>query len=377
VNTQGFARKLTAILSADVAGYSRLMGEDETWTIQTLQAYREVMATLIQQHRGRVVDSPGDNLLAEFVSVVDTVQCAVAVQKELKARNAHLPQNRKMELRIGINLGDVVEEGGRIYGDGVNIAARLESLADPGGICVSRTAFDHIESKLPFGYEYLGDQRVKNIAKPVGAYRVLMEPRITVAGKTEGKSTRQLKAILAALSALLVVAGAVAMWRLYVREAPLKGGVAREYTNVKLPGKPSIAVLPFVNMSRDPEQEYFTDGMTEDLITDLSKITDLFVAARNSVFPYKGKAVSPQQVSRELGVKYLVEGSVRKAGDKVRISAKVVDATTGGHVWAERYDRDLKDIFAVQDEIARRIVTALRTRVLGEKIDELVRTGGF
>ncbi len=315
--------------------------------------------------------------MAEFASVVDAVQCAVAVQKELKARNAELPENRRMQFRIGINLGDVVQEDGRIYGDGVNTAARLEALADPGGICISRTAFDHTESKLPLSYEYLGEQRVKNIAKPVGAYRVLMEPRITVAGKTEARAMGQFKAILAALSALLVMAGALAMWNLYLREAPLKGEVAQGYTNVRISGKPSIAVLPFVNMSGDPEQEYFGDGMTEDLITDLSKIPDLFVAARNSVFPYKGKAVSPHQVHRELGVKYLVEGSVRKAGDKVRISAQVIDATTGGHVWAERYDRDLKDIFAVQDEIAREIVTALRTKVLGEQIDELVRTGGF
>jgi len=316
MTTEGFKRKLTTMFSADVAGYSRLMGEDEAATVKTLTTYRDIMAELIKQHRGRVIDSPGDNLLAEFASVVDAVQCAVAVQKEFQARNAELPENRRMEFRIGINLGDVIEEGDRIYGDGVNIAARLEALADPGGICISKTAFDHIETKLPLGYDYLGEQTVKNIAKPVGAYHVLMEPRVTVAGKEE-------KAL-------------------------------------PVPEEPSIAVLPFANISGDPEQEYFSDGLTEEIITGLSKVDKMFVIARNSTFTYKGKPVRVQQVGEELGVRYVLEGSVRKAGDRVRITAQLIDALTGHHLWAERYDRDLKDIFALQDEITMKILTALR-----------------
>ena len=314
--TEGFKRKLTTMFSADAAGYSRLMAEDETSTVKTIKAYREIMTELIKQHRGRVVDSPGDNVLAEFTSVVDGVQCAVAVQKELQTRNAELPEDRRMEFRIGINLGDVIEEEDRIYGDGVNIAARLEALADPGGICISKTAFDHIETKLPLGYDYLGEQTVKNIAKPIGAYRVLMEPRVTVAGK---------------------------------EEKPLP-----------LPEEPSIAVLPLANISGDPEQEYFSDGLTEEIITALSKVAKMFVIASNSTFSYKGKPVKVQQVGDELGVRYALEGSVRRAGARVRITAQLVDTITGGHVWSERYDRDLKDIFVLQDEITMRILTALR-----------------
>jgi len=225
MTVEGFKRKLTTIFSADVEGYSRLMSEDEAQTVKTLTAYREIMAELIKQHRGRVVDSPGDNLLAEFTSVVDAVQCAVAVQKELKVRNAELPENRRMEFRIGINLGDVIEEGDRIYGDGVNIAARLEALADPGGMCISKTAFDHIESKLPLGYEYLGEQTVKNIPKPVGAYRVFMEPRVTVAEEIEkGKAVPvwRRKAIFAGAIAVIVAAIAVAIWNFYFRPSPME-----------------------------------------------------------------------------------------------------------------------------------------------------------
>jgi len=325
MESQSIERKLAAILSADVKGYSRLMGEDEVATIRTLTAYREVMATLIRQHRGRVVDSPGDNLLAEFASVVDAVQCAVEIQQELKKRNADLPAPRKMEFRIGINLGDVLVEGEKIYGDGVNIAARLEGLADGGGICVSGIVYDQVENKLNFlnlGYEYLGEQTVKNIAKPVPVYRVHLDPGTAapvMRGKSEATSSRP-----------------------------------------PLPDKPSIAVLPFANLSGDPEQEYFSDGITEDLITDLSKLSGLFVISRNSAFLYKSKAVNPQQVSRELGVRYMLEGSVRKAGNRVRISAQLIDTTTGYHLWADRYDRELQDIFAVQDEVTQKIVAALQ-----------------
>lgn len=332
---ESFKRKLAAIFSADVVGYSRLMGDDEESTVRTLKTYREVMSTLIKQHRGRVVDSPGDNLLAEFPSVVDAVQCGVAVQKEFQVRNKSLPDGRRMQFRIGINLGDVIEEQDRIYGDGVNIAARLEALADPGGICISRTAFDQIESKLPLGYEYLGQQSVKNIARPVDAYKVLMEARVTEKVRPP-----------------------------IVHPAPAGHPGKIEHS---LPDKPSIVVLPFTNMSNDQEQEYFSDGMTEDIITDLSKISGLFVIARNSAFTYKGRAVKVRDVGRELGVRYVLEGGVRKAKDQVRITAQLIDAETEGHLWAERYDRDLGDIFSLQDEVTEKIVSSLAVRLTEEE----------
>ena len=273
---KGFHRKLTAILSADVAGYSRLMQDDETATVTTLESYKQAFYDLIKQHRGRVVDSPGDNLLAEFASVVDAVQCAVAVQKEFHAHNAELPENRRMLFRIGVNLGDVIEEGDRIYGDGVNIAARLESLAEPGGICISKTAFDQIETKLPFGYSYLGEQTVKNIAKPVGAYRVVLEPRITTieklgAGpKTETGRTR--KIVLGCAAALVVVIGAAAVWQFGIHKPPPPSEkVDLRKVTFAPPDKTSVAVLPFQNMTGDPQQEYFSDGMAEQLITGLSQ----------------------------------------------------------------------------------------------------------
>jgi adenylate cyclase len=367
MTAQGVKRKLSAILSADVEGYSRLMAHDEVATVQTLTAYREVMTGLIEQHRGRVVDSPGDNLLAEFSSVVDAVQCAVAVQKELQARNAELPEDRRMEFRIGINLGDVIEEGERIYGDGVNIAARLEALADPGGICISKTAFDQIETKLPLGYEYLGDQTVKNIPKPVGAYRVVMEPRVTVVEKEEEKKPiffRGRRAVFTGVIAAVVVVIAVVLWRFYLTSPqPTVEPASVDKMVFPLPDKPSIAVLPFTNLSGDPEQEYFSDGITEEIITALSKVPKLFVIARNSTFTYKGKPVKVKQVAEELGVKYVLEGGVRKAADQVRITAQLINALSGHHLWAERYDRNLSDIFAVQDEITKKIITAMQVKL--------------
>ena len=362
---EGFKRKLTAILSADVEGYSRLMGEDEEATVRTLTTYREVMTTLIQQHNGKVLDSPGDNLLAEFVSVVDAVQCAVAVQKEFQARNVEMPESRRMEFRIGINLGDVIEEKERIYGDGVNIAARLEGLAKPGGICISKTAFDHIESKLPYGYEFIGDQTVKNIAKPVGAYQVVMEPRVTVAGEPEEEKPAPVRRmpILIGAVAVLLLAAAVGIWQFYMRRPTIEPASVEKMA-YPLPDKPSIAVLPFVNMSGDSEQEYFSDGLTEEIITALSKIRNVFVIARNSTFSYKSKPVKVQQVAEELGVRYVIEGSIRKAEDRVRITAQLIDALTGYHLWAERYDRTMKDIFALQDEITEEIVTALDVKLV-------------
>jgi adenylate cyclase len=363
-------RKLTAILSADVKGYSRLMGEDEEATIRTLTAYRAAITEHIQQHRGRVVDSPGDNLLAEFASVVDAVRCAVEIQSELKVRNAELPDQRKMEFRIGINLGDVVVEGERIYGDGVNIAARLEGLAEGGGICISGVVYDQVENKLNFlnlGYEYLGEQTVKNIAKPVPVYRVHLEPRATT--PTVGAALHDRPRI----SSPPLAAGVSKpfSFRLWPRDRPRvpssppgqpQGG-ASATSGLPLPDKPSLAVLPFANLSGDPEQEYFSDGITEDLITDLSKLSGLFVISRHSVFLYKGKITKPAQVSQELGVRYLLEGSVRKSGNRVRISAQLIDSTTGYHLWAERYDGELQDIFAVQDEVTQQIVAALQVKL--------------
>ena len=375
--TEGFKRKITAIMSSDVVGYSKLMGDDEAATVKTLEAYKSAMSALIDQHRGRVIDSPGDNMLSEFASVVDAVQCAVAIQKEMKARNAELVENRRMEFRIGINLGDVIQESDRIYGDGVNIAARLEGLAEPGGICISKTAFDHIESKLPYGYDYIGDQTVKNIAKPVGAYRVSLEPRVTVGGKTSAEKPSPLRrrpVILGGVGVLLLTAVAVGIWHFYTRR-PSVEPASVEKMAYPLPDKPSIAVLPFVNMSEDPKQEYFSDGLTEEIITALSNVPKLFVIARNSVFTYKGKPVKVSRVAEELGVRYVIEGSIRKAGDTVRITAQLIDALSGHHLWAERYDRQLNEIFAVQDDIAKNIITALQVELTeGEQVRAIAKS---
>jgi adenylate cyclase len=357
-----YQRKLTAILSADVAGYSRLMGEDEAATLHTLNAYREIMKTLIQQHRGRLIDFTGDNLLAEFSSVVDAVQCAVSVQKELQARNAELPENRRMKFRIGINLGDVIQEGDRIYGDGVNVAARLEALADPGGICVSKTAFDQIESKLPLGYEYLGDQTVKNIAKPVGAYRVLMEPRITVAeAKRREKSIWRQRTVITGVIAILLVSITFGVW--YFNYRPSFEPASLEKMAFPLPNKPSIAVLPFKNLSDDKKQDYIVDGLTENIIDALSKIEDIFVIARNSTITYRDKPVKVQQVAEGLGVRYVLEGSVQKSGEDFRVTAQLIDALKGHHVWSEKYDREIKDIFAIQDDITLNIAVAMQVKL--------------
>ncbi len=318
---EGFKRKLTALLSADVEGYSRLMDDDEETTIRTLTDYREVMSNLIKQYRGRVVDATGDNLLAEFASAVDAVNCAVEIQRELAKRNAELSDDHKMHFRMGVNVGDVVEEEDRIYGDGVNIAARVQGLAEAGGICISGSVYDHIENKLDLGYDFLGEQEVKNIAKPVRVYRIGMEPgeqRLPGPGKKGLPS-----------------------------EAPA------------FADKPSIAVLPFDNLSGDPEQVYFVDGIVEDIITELSRFPYILVIARTTSFTYKGKSVDIRQVGHELGVRYVLEGSVRRIGDRVRITAQLIEAATGSHIWAERYDRNLEDIFSVQDEITAQVVGSI------------------
>lgn len=362
-----YKRKLTTIFSTDAVGYSRLMGDDEAGTVKTIEHYRKIIGELIQQHRGQVLDSPGDNLLAEFGSVVDAVQCAVAVQKELTSRNAELPEHRRMQFRIGVNLGDVIQEGDRLYGDGVNIAARLEALADPGGICLSKTAFDHIESKLPLGYEFLGEQKVKNIVKPVGAYRVLMEPRVIVAQEIATEKEKPFpfgRPKLAAFAAVTLILAFIAVGFWHYKLRPTSNDTASvSETDLSLPDKPSIAVLPFNNLSDDPQQEYFSDGLTEEIISALSSVPKLFVIARNSTFTYKGKPVKVQDVSRELGVRYVLEGSVRKSGTRLRVTAQLVDALSGHHIWSQKYDSNLDDVFAVQEEITQKIIAAMQVNL--------------
>jgi adenylate cyclase len=307
-------RRLAAILAADVAGYSRLMGEDEEGTLAELKAIRlELSDPKVKEHRGRIVKTTGDGLLIEFASVVDAVRCAVEVQRAMAERNADVPPDRRIELRMGINLGDIIRDGRDIFGDGVNVAARLEGLAESGGICVSRVVRDQVRDKLDFSFEDMGEQQVKNIARPVRVHRVVLGER---PGSSEPAMGRSNKPSLA------------------------------------LPDKPSIAVLPFQNMSGDPEQEYFADGMVEEITTALSRIRWLFVIARNSSFTYKGRSVDVKQVGRELGVRYVLEGSVRRAGQRVRITGQLIDAVTGAHLWADRFDGSLEDVFELQDKVA-------------------------
>jgi TolB-like protein/Tfp pilus assembly protein PilF len=325
-----------------------------------------VIGSIVQKHRGRVVDSPGDNILAEFASVVDAVRGAVEIQEALKTRNAELPEDRKMEFRIGVNLGDVIHEEARIYGDGVNVAARVESLAEAGGICVSGTVFEHIENKLPLGYEYLGEQSVKNIIKPVRVYKVLMEPNAVgkVIGETRPQPKQGQRVALAVVIALLLVIVGGVIWKSYFRSPTPSFEVASvEKMAFPLPEKPSLAVLPFDNLSGDSSQDYFSDGITENIITALSNVTNLFVIARNSSFTYKGKPVKVQQVAEELGVRFVLEGSVQRSGDRVRITAQLNDALTGHHLWAENYDREIGDIFALQDDITEHVTVALQVKL--------------
>jgi len=356
---QGFKRKLTTILSADVVGYSRLMEDNEAATIQTLNIYRNSMSTLVEQHGGRVVDMTGDNLMAEFSSVVDAVKCAVETQKEIGKRNADLPENRRMLLRIGVNLGDIVEEDDRIYGDGVNIAARLEALADGGGICISGTAYDQLKNKLQLGYHYLGEHSVKNIAAPVRIYKVLMEPEAV--GKIIGEK-RKTKSWMGLAAAALLIIG-LAGWYLFIEQAKRVEPASVEKMAYPLPDKPSVAVLPIDNLSGNPEDESIADGISDSIITSLSKIPRMFVISRNSTFTYKGKPVKVRQVSEEMGVRYILEGSLQKSNDQLRINVKLIDAIAGNHLWAEKYDRSMQDIFTLQDDITMKIITALQVKL--------------
>src|SRR3990172_5777981 len=342
------------------------MEHDEEGSLDTLKAHFQVMGSLVAKHRGRVVAIHGDNLLAEFGSVVDAVRCAIEIQNDLKTRNEKLPEASRMLFRIGINLGDVIEEDGNIYGDGVNVASRLESLADAGGICISRSVHDHVKNKLDVGYQSLGSHSVKNIAEPVRVYRILPEP--DAFGKTVGKIWYRLKqwqkVALTITVVLLQVGGGIAVKR-YMDPASSFSGIFSflGQESLPLPDKPSIAVFPFENMTGDPKQEYFTDGFTEQIITSLSKISSLFVISRNSSFTYKGKPVKMKKVSKGLGVLYVLEGSIQKSGDRVRINAQLIDAISDKHLWAENYDRSLKDIFALQDEIILKILTALQVNL--------------
>jgi adenylate cyclase len=321
-------RRLAAIFAGDVAGYSRLMGQDEAGTLARLKAHRrEFVDAKIAEHKGRIVKTTGDGILIEFPSVVEAVVSAVAIQHGMSERNADIPPDQRIEFRIGINLGDVIVEEGDIHGDGVNVAARLEALAEPGGICISRVVRDQVRDKLDLALEDLGEQSLKNIARPLRVFRI----------RPVGAPT--------------VTAG-----------PPLA-----------VPDKPSIAVLPFQNLSGDPEQEYFADGMVEDIVTGLSRIKWLFVIARNSTFVYKGKAIDVKTVGRELGVRYVLEGSVRKAGNQIRVTAQLIDSTNAGHVWAQRYDRALDDIFAVQDELTMSVIGAIEPTLRKAEIERARR----
>jgi len=316
-------RRLAAIFAADIAGYSRLMGTDEEGTLRQLKAHRrELVDPKITEHRGRIVKTTGDGMLVEFVSVVDAVRCAVDIQRGMFERNNDVPTEKRIQFRVGINVGDIIIDGDDIYGDGVNVAARLETLADPGGIMVSRVVYDQVQDKLGFEFDDMGEQAVKNIARPIGVHRVHLTEQLPRSVAPAGKMER----------------------------------AASE--------RPSIAVLPFANMSGDPEQEYFADGISEDVITGLSKLRWFFVIARNSSFAYKGKAVDVKRTARELGVRYVLEGSVRKGGNRVRIVTQPIDAATGNHFWADRYDGDLTDVFALQDEITKKVVAAIEPRLL-------------
>ena len=352
-------RRLAAIVAAEVAGYSRLMRLDEEGTMAAWWSYRrDVVDPIVADHGGRVVKLTGDGFLAEFSSATDAVSAAVAMQSEIASRVADVPEDRRVQFRMGVNLGDILWDDEDIYGDGVNIAARIEGLAEPGGIYVSASIHDQVRHRLSVGFEDMGERELKNIDASVRVFRVSMGSEVTetpAAVKVTSRSRRL--SVIAATVVLLVVAAGAALW--LKPWEPREEPASVENMAFPLPDKPSIAVLPFTNLSDDRSQEYFADGMTEDLITDLMKISGLFVIARNSSFSYKGQRVKARQVAEELGVRYVLEGSVRRAGDQVRINAQLIDATTGGHLWASRFDRDFGDIFKLQDEVIRNIVSAL------------------
>jgi len=361
---EGLNRKLAAIFYADVAGYSRLTGADEEGTHKTLSAYLDTISTLIEARGGRVLHYAGDAVLADFASIVVAVNCAAEVQRDLAARNDSLADDRKVQFRIGVNLGDVIVDRNELFGDGVNVAARLESLAEPGGICISRKVLEEVRDKLAVGYEFLGERSVKNIERPIPVYRVVLAPeaagQIIDERRTAPAAWRRPALMAAAVVVVLAVVGGVAVWWSW---SPVVEPASVERMAFPLPDKPSIAVLPLDNLSGDADQDHLADGITENIITALSQASSLFVIARNSTFAYKGKPVKVQKVAADLGVRFVLEGSVQKSGDTVRIHAQLIDALSGNHLWGERYDRKMTDLFALQDEITEHIVTALQIKL--------------
>jgi len=366
-------RRLAAILTADVVGYSGLMSEDEAGTLdRVLRLRQELIEPSVAAHEGRIVKLMGHGLLAEFVSAVEAVSCAVEIQRALAEPESDSGAP-PLQLRIGVNLGDVLAEGGDIYGDGVNIAARMEGLADPGGICITRTVLGQVRGRADVAFEDLGEIEVKNIPQPVHVYRVLLDPNAASReALTAGEKPwyRQWQALALGVAAIAFLASA-GLW-LFAR-GPVIEPASPERMAFPLPDKPSIAILPFDNMSDDPSQQHFADGMTDDLITDLSKVAGLFVIARNSTFVYKGQATTIRQVAEDLGVRYVIEGSVRRAGDTVRVYAQLIDATTGGHVWAERFDGDVADIFGVQGNFVRQIVEAMAVELAPREAQQIAQ----
>jgi adenylate cyclase len=359
-------RKLAVIFAADVAEYSRLMGLDEVGTLRTLQAYRAILDRLIAAHHGRIFNTAGDSVMADFASPVDAVECAVAVQQAIDRENANRAAEDQMRFRIGVHLGDVIVEGANLFGDGVNIAARLEALAEPGGICLSGAVRDQIGTRLPVAFVPLGDQRVKNIAEPIRAFKVAgpSDARAAAAVSHLGRVSIRNRVIAgAAAAAILVAAGGGGWWLWSGRHAGPESSAVSSSTQPFPAPRLSIVVLPFANLSNDPDQEYFADGITDDLTTDLSRIQGSLVIARNTAFTYKGKPVDAKLIGRELGVRYVLEGSVQRSGKQVRINTQLIDAETGAHLWAERFDRNIGDLFALQNEITARIASALQSQL--------------
>jgi TolB-like protein/class 3 adenylate cyclase/Tfp pilus assembly protein PilF len=358
VDNPAVERKLAAIFAADVAEYSRLMGADELGTLRRLQAYQAILENLVAVHHGRVFNTAGDSVVADFASAVDAVECALAVQRAIAEENADRPHEEQMRFRIGVHVGDVIVEGSNLYGDSVNIAARLEALAEPGGVCLSSVVRDQIGSRLPVAFTTLGEQRVKNIAEPVRAFRLDgspgLGPALTAAASRRPRRRLALGALALAVLALIAVGSA---W--WLRSGPLAAYNGQPFAAPRL----SMVVLPFANLSNDPQQEYFADGVTDDLTTDLSRIEDSVVIARNTAFTYKGKEVDARKIGRELGVRYVVEGSVQRSGNEARVNVQLVDATTGAQLWAERFDRDVGDLFALQNEITARVARALQSQL--------------
>jgi TolB-like protein/class 3 adenylate cyclase/lipoprotein NlpI len=358
-------RRLAAVLIADVVGYGRLSQADEEGTRARFQAdLRELFAPRLAAHHGRLVKTMGDGLLVEFRSVVDAVRCAIELQQDKARQNIGAPPDRRLVYRIGINLGDIIVEGEDIHGDGVNIAERLQALAEPGGIAIAGVVHDQVRHRVEAAYASLGEQQIKNVAEPVAVYRIVLDP---VAASSAGaiapppwRLRRRLAGVAGAVVVLLVAAGAAAWWRPW--EPQIEPAQVEDMA-LPLPDVPSIAVLPFANMSGDPQQDYFADGITDDLITELSKVSGLFVISRNSTFVYKGKAAPPKEVSEALGVRYVLEGSVQRAGDTLRINAQLIDALSGGHAWADRFDGSLGDVFALQDKVTRSVADALALRL--------------